>query len=424
LRDAVFWFDGKAPPLAALGGSTSADVVVVGGGMMGLMCARALLARGQRVCLVEAETCGAGASGRSSGLITPDSELELRDLLAQFGNKAGRELWEFAQGGVNAIRRAVVDDQIDCDLQVHDALFVAPDPGGGEVVRTEHAAREALAYPSTLYSRDSVPEILGSTAYFGALRFGNTFGLDGYRACVGLRQRVLDAGARIFERSPVTRILENGVETPAGSVRGAAVILCADRFLPTLGLAQREIYHVQTFLGISEPLGSSDIDRIFPRGPLMVWGTDVTYKYFRLTGDQRLLIGGCTLATMYSRRELHRPEKAVQHLNRYLAEHFPDVRVEFAACWPGLIGISKDFAPVVGRHPRFSSVHFAAGAAGLPWAAALGGYLAEKVLNGRNELDAQLTVQRRFPIGPGLQAVLGTPCAFAISHGILKYLPN
>jgi gamma-glutamylputrescine oxidase len=156
----------------------------------------------------------------------------------------------------------------------------------------------------------------------------------------------------------------------------------------------------------------------------MVWGTDVTYKYFRLTGDQRLLIGGCTLATMYSRRELHRPEKAVQHLNRYLAEHFPDVRVEFAACWPGLIGISKDFAPVVGRHPRFSSVHFAAGAAGLPWAAALGGYLAEKVLNGRNELDAQLTVQRRFPIGPGLQAVLGTPCAFAISHGILKYLPN
>jgi gamma-glutamylputrescine oxidase len=424
LRDAVFWFDGKAPPLPALGGSTSADVVVVGGGMMGLMCARALLARGQRVCLVEAETCGAGASGRSSGLITPDSELELRDLLAQFGNKAGRELWEFAQGGVNAIRRAVVDDQIDCDLQVHDALFVAPDPGGGEVVRTEHAAREALAYPSTLYSRDSVPEILGSTAYFGALRFGNTFGLDGYRACVGLRQRVLDAGARIFERSPVTRILENGVETPAGSVRGAAVILCADRFLPTLGLARREMYHVQTFLGISEPLGSSDIDRIFPRGPLMVWGTDVTYKYFRVTGDQRLLIGGCTLATMYSRRELHRPEKAVRHLNRYLAEYFPDVRVEFAACWPGLIGISKDFAPVVGRHPRFSSVHFAAGAAGLPWAAALGGYLAEKVLNGRNELDAQLTVQRRFPIGPGLQAVLGTPCAFAISHGILKYLPN
>ena len=420
MRDAVFWFDRKEPPLAALSGSTSADVIVVGGGMMGLMCARALLARGQRVCVVEAETCGAGASGRSSGLITPDSELELRDLLAQFGSEAGQRLWEFAAGGVNAIRQAVLDDQIDCDLLAHDALFVAPNASGAEVVSTEHAAREASGYPSTFYSRESLPEILGSTAYFGALRFGDTFGIDGYRACVGLRQRLLDAGARIFERSPVTRILENGVETPAGSVRASAVVICADRFLPALGLARREIYHVQTFLGISERLGSSDIDRIFPRGPLMVWGTDVTYKYFRVTGDQRLLIGGCTLATMYSRRELHRPEQAVRHLRRYLDRYFPDVRIELAACWPGLIGITKDFAPVVGNHPRFSSVHFAAGAAGLPWAAALGRYLAEKVLDGRNDLDAQLTVDRRFPVGPHLQAVLGTPLAFAISHGILK----
>ncbi len=183
-------------------------------------------------------------------------------------------------------------------------------------------------------------------------------------------------------------------------MRAPAVIICADRFLPALGLARREIYHVQTFLAISECLGSSDIDRMFPRGPLMVWDTDLTYKYFRLTGDRRLLIGGGTLANTYSRREQHRPEQVVRRLTRYLAARFPGVRVKFTACWPGLIGISKDFAPVVGCHPRYSSVHFAAGAAGLPWAAALGRYLAEKVLDGRNDVDAMLAVDRRFPIGP------------------------
>jgi glycine/D-amino acid oxidase-like deaminating enzyme len=73
----------------------------------------------------------------------------------------------------------------------------------------------------------------------------------------------------------------------------------------------------------------------------------------------------------------------------------------------GFIGISKDFAPVVGSHPRYSSVHYAAGAAGLPWAAALGRYLAEKALDGRNDVDAVLAVHRRFPIGPHLQAVFG-----------------
>ena len=294
LRDAVFWFDRKAPSLPALEGALDTDVVVVGGGMMGLMCARTLLARGQRVCLVEAETCGAGASGRSSGLITPDSELELRDLVRQFGPEEARRLWEFAVGGVKAIRQAIVEDRIDCDMQVQDALFIAATPGGAEVISAEYAARNTFGYPSTFYSRESLPSILGSPAYFGALRFGDTFSIDSYRACAGLRQGLLEAGARIFEGSPVTRILENGVETAGGAVRARAVIICADRFLPALGLARREIYHAQTFLAITEGLSSSDIDRMFPSGPLMVWDTDLTYKYFRLTGDGRLLIGGGT----------------------------------------------------------------------------------------------------------------------------------
>jgi gamma-glutamylputrescine oxidase len=152
----------------------------------------------------------------------------------------------------------------------------------------------------------------------------------------------------------------------------------------------------------------------------MVWDTDLIYKYFRLTADQRLLIGGGTLANTYSRREQHRPEHVARRLTRYLAGRFPDVRVRFDACWPGLIGISKDFAPVVGRHPRYSSVRYAAGAAGLPWAAALGRYLAESVLDGRDDIGALLAVDRRFPIGPCGQAVLGAPGAFALSHAILK----
>ena len=69
-------------------------------------------------------------------------------------------------------------------------------------------------------------------------------------------------------------------------------------------------------------------------------------------------------------------------------------------------------------------MHFAGGAAGLPWAAALGRYLAEKILEGRSDLDEVLSVQRRFPIGPHWHALLGTPPAFALSHGILKFSPR
>jgi gamma-glutamylputrescine oxidase len=161
---------------------------------------------------------------------------------------------------------------------------------------------------------------------------------------------------------------------------------------------------------------------VFPREPFMAWDTDLFYKYFRLTGDRRLLIGGSTLADTYSRREEHQPDQVVRRLTNYLAKRFPGLAIKFAACWPGLIGITKDFAPIVGRHPRFPSVYFAGGAAGLPWAAALGRYLAEKILDGRNDLESVLGVDRKFPVGPHLQAVIGAPAAFAVSHGILKFL--
>ncbi len=84
--------------------------------------------------------------------------------------------------------------------------------------------------------------------------------------------------------------------------------------------------------------------------------------------------------------------------------------------------MSKDFAPVVGRHTVFPAVYFAGAAAGLPWAAALGEYLAQKITDGREELDEALSPARSFAIGSRLQGVLGKPLAFAASHAVAKYL--
>jgi gamma-glutamylputrescine oxidase len=422
VRDAVAWFDRKEPPLAPLNRVVHTDAVVVGGGMMGLMCARMLVARGRSVCLVEADTCGGAASGRSSGFITPDSELELTDLVRQFGRDDARRLWDFGRGGVTSIRDAIRDHRIDCDFQTMDSLIVAAKARAAKWIREEHATRESLGYASTLRDADSLPTVLGAKNFHGAIRFGDTFGLDAYRCCAGLRRALLNVGAQIYEQSPVTRIHREGIETASGRIHANQVVVCTDRFLPQLGLAAREVYHAQTFLALSEPLAHADIGRMFPAGPLMVWDTDLIYRYFRLTGDGRLLIGGSTLLATYARHEQHRPADVARRLTRYLRTHFPEVNVAFTAAWPGLIGISKDFAPVVGRHPEHANVHFAGGAAGLPWAAALGRYLAEKVLDGRDDLDGLLSVERHFPIGRSVQAMVGAPAAFAVAHGIKKFV--
>ena len=58
--------DEVAPPLE---GTVDADVVVIGGGLTGLWTARALQERGISAVVLEAETCGAGASARNGGFL-------------------------------------------------------------------------------------------------------------------------------------------------------------------------------------------------------------------------------------------------------------------------------------------------------------------------------------------------------------------
>ena len=61
---------------------------------------------------------------------------------------------------------------------------------------------------------------------------------------------------------------------------------------------------MQTFLGISQPLKPDQIKQIFPANPMMVWDTDLVYNYFRLTGDNRLLIGGGDVLYTYAQISL------------------------------------------------------------------------------------------------------------------------
>src|SRR6185436_16971693 len=96
----VFWHEAGSPALPPLAQDARTEIVVVGGGVAGLSCAQALSEKGCKVVLLEKDQCGSGASGRSSGFVTPDSEMELSDLIRNLGPHVAKRLWEFALGGV------------------------------------------------------------------------------------------------------------------------------------------------------------------------------------------------------------------------------------------------------------------------------------------------------------------------------------
>jgi gamma-glutamylputrescine oxidase len=416
-QNQVFWYLNNPIPVKPLNRDISTDILVVGGGMAGLTAAQAFCAKGYKVTLIEKNYCGAGASGKSSGFITPDSELSLFELERMFGVQVGNKIWKLIGSGVDAIRDNINTYKIDCDYQEQDTLIVANSARAFKNdVQQEYAMRQKAQYASVLYAQNEISSVIGSDQYVGGISYGGTFGIRAYDYCLGMKQVLQNLGVQIYEETPAMQISQNKVTTPQATISAERIIVCTDRFEPAASLLWDKIYHVQTFLMMSAPLSDAQVKQIFPAQKCMVWDTDMVYQYFRLTGDNRLMLGGSDVLYTYSKSESYNNQRIAKKLMNYFYAKFPSVSIDFEYMWPGLIGISKDVFPVCGFDEKMSSVYYIAGACGLPFAAALGNHCADRVINNNTEFDDYFSPYRSFTLGPITQKILGTRLTFALSN--------
>lgn len=415
-QDQVFWYVNTKNNLP-LAKDITTDVVIIGGGMAGLTAAQAFNARGLQVVLVEKNFCGAGASGKSSGFITPNSELSLYDITNLYGQEDALSLWNFAEGGVQLIKNNIITYNLECDYQAQDVLVVANSQKAyNKLLKPEYHTLHKLGYHSEYFSEEQITSVIGSASFKGAITYHDSFGIQAYKYCAGMKDVLQQQGVQIFEDTPVQKIEDKRVITSAGnSITANYIIVCVDHFLPCLDKLINEVYHVQTFLALSQSLSKEQIYQIFPEKRYMVWDTDLIYHYFRITGDNRLMFGGASLWYTYANQEVHNSAYMIKLFKKYCREKF-SLEIDFRYMWPGLIGVSKDLMPIAGIDQNNPSLYYISGAAGLPWAAALGHHSATALLDNNTTFDKYFSPYRSFKIGPFLTRLLGKKLSFAVSH--------
>ena len=154
----------------------------------------------------------------------------------------------------------------------------------------------------------------------------------------------------------------------------------------------------------------------------MVWDTDILYTYYRLTSNNRLLLGGGSWFSLYDMREAFSNRHARNQLLRYYKKHFPQLHISFRYFWPGLIGVSKDIIPVAGEYKDRPWLYVISAATGLPWAAALGKYCAQHDTESKSNFDNLFSPYRNFPLGKNWKYLLGKRLSFALSQGITMFV--
>jgi gamma-glutamylputrescine oxidase len=378
-KNLPYWLDEPGKRYGGLPGDERVDVAIVGGGITGLSCARALAQAGARVRVLEARRVGSGASGRNGGFA-------LRGMAAPYDRARLPELMRLTEDALPRLAALAGDA-----FRAVGSLRVATSEDELAAVRAEHAALCADGFAVEWVEPGELPplirpHVLGGTFNppDGALEQGRWI-----RRLAALAE---EAGALLAEETTATEIDGTRVLTPCGHVDADAVLVATDGY--TRGLIAEVDALVAPTRG--QVVATSPLpERHFECPVYGRWG----YDYFQQLPDLRVVAGG--------RRDVGRGSEettqetttgpiqaAVENMLRDVLGSVPDITHR----WAGLMAFTPDRLPLVGPLPGREGVWLSLGYSGHGnvLGFACGELVAASILDGCDERLGRLN-PGRFP---------------------------
>ena len=350
------WLDrfprSRVPAYARHRGHLETDVVIVGGGLTGCATAYAFAAAGVRVALVEAEAVGR-ASGTSAGWLGDDPGVSFQDLEAAIGLRAARH-------GFQAWRRAALDAaalarrlNMKCNLEPRTTLRAGLTADQAARLKKEQKARRAAGLDAPLVNTRTVAADAAIAAVAG-LRTKDGATLDPYRAALGLSAAATARGARIFEKSLVTRTRFRpkwvDVQTKEGTLRAQTVVVATGVPTDLFRSLQRHVWFRTTFLALTEPVPAK-IRKQLGRRAAVLRDLASPPHLVRWVDDERLLVAGADTGEVPPRQLAKTIVQRTGQLMYELSTIYPDISGLMPAYgWSSIYGRTAHGLPFIGPH--------------------------------------------------------------------------
>ncbi len=367
MRQAPYWLDRapgrRRPPFPRLRSKLDTEVVIVGGGLTGMLCAWSLTAARIPVVVLERDRIGTGATAGGPGLVREDFEGRFIETARLHGLRAARTLWQAMHRASLELPAALRRLGARVDLDPRPILDIAGRDPLAAALQREYKARRAAGVEHRWMTALNLRREAGLEAA-GAIRTAG-FVLDPYRACLAALDASVAKGATVFERSEVLRIRARPksveVATEGGMVSAATVVIAGGASISDLRPLRRHLQPRHGYAVVTAPLPAPVKRELGARSAVLRLGDDPPQFVRWLPGD-RVLVEGADQDPVPARA---REQTVVQRSGQLMYELsliFPAIsgtRAEWGWWLP--FDDTVDGLPYIGSHRNFPRHLFALG---------------------------------------------------------------
>ncbi|WP_206613549.1 NAD(P)/FAD-dependent oxidoreductase [Parahaliea mediterranea] len=344
---------GPQPPRPPLQDAHDYDVALVGGGYTGLWTAYYLkrLAPALRVCVLERDVCGFGASGRNGGWLMAALEGEAT-LLAGLAREARQRARQAILGILPEVEAVLAREGIDCDYHRGGGLFAAaryPEQRATQLAHLDHY--RALGYSEADYrwlAGDELAARLRLHQPLGAIYTPHIARIHPAKLVRALAACVERLGVDVFEHSPVIGQAGGELHCAKGRVRAPVRLMAVEGFSWDLPAQRRHVLPVQSRVLATEPLSEAQWATIGLAGGEVFSDASPLITYAQRRADNRLVFGsrGSYRYGGQPRADFSGDAAAFAGIARLMRACLPQLEgVAVTHCWGGTLGIPRRGCP-------------------------------------------------------------------------------
>ena len=423
-----FWLGNSGPyqENAPLAGDLKCDVAVIGGGYAGIATAY-FLKKAQpslHVVVLESEVIGFGASGRNAGFAMTTFGLMMSLTKAFFGPEKTRQSHHYMERAVDLVGELVAEHDLDCDYERTGFLRVATTPAYVKRIREEVELAQSLGLEGIDWiDAKATLERVNSPLYLGAWWEPRCALLNPAKLAREMKRVAMEVGAQVHERTPVSDVQRdaNGfqLKTPHGSLTAERLVLATNAYSLLIPQLRRKQVPAWTYIVLTEPLERERLAEIGWQGREGVEDYRNLVHYYRLTADNRLLMGGSNVTIPFGGdMDKDLDDHTFATLEHDIVAFFPSLKgTQITHRWGGPVSVPIDMTPALGYLGDHRAVYsLGCMGHGVSLAHLNGQVLADLLL----EKKTQWT--ESFPVGRRVMRWPPEPLRYVASHAIRGYL--